>query len=84
VTVGDNTYRIRDGNAGSIACGRISEQDELIVNCVVPVKGLGAELKSLAKRSQHECFPDGPLEVAKAMDIFEGKVDREIPSDVLS
>ncbi|KAH7263769.1 hypothetical protein BKA59DRAFT_449962 [Fusarium tricinctum] len=84
VTVGDNTYRIGDGDAGSIACGRISEQHELIVNCVVPVKGLGADPKPLAKRSLRECFPDGPLEVAKAMDVFEGKVDGEIPSEVLS
>ncbi|KAF5689892.1 hypothetical protein FCIRC_1126 [Fusarium circinatum] len=84
VTVGDNTYRIGDGDAGSIACGQISAEDELVVNCVVPVKGLGADLKPLAKRSLRECFPDGSLGVAKAMDVFEGKVDGEIPSDVLS
>ncbi|KAG8670333.1 hypothetical protein FPOAC2_09684 [Fusarium poae] len=84
VTVGDKTYQIGNGDADSIACGRISNQDELIINCVVPVKGLGADIKPLAKRSLRECFPDGPLGVAKAMDVFEGKVDAEIPSDVLS
>ncbi|KAF5563176.1 hypothetical protein FNAPI_2804 [Fusarium napiforme] len=84
VTVGDNTYRIGDGDAGSIACGRIAAEDELVVNCVVRVKGLGEDLKPLAKRSLRECFPDGSLGVAKAMDVFEGKVDGEIPSDVLS
>ncbi|CAJ0555381.1 Ff.00g054460.m01.CDS01 [Fusarium sp. VM40] len=71
------SFFVSENGAGNVT-------NELIVNCVVPVKGLGADLKPLAKRSLRECFPDGPLEVAKAMDIFEGKVDGEIPSDVPS
>ncbi|KAL2758859.1 hypothetical protein ACRALDRAFT_1069049 [Sodiomyces alcalophilus JCM 7366] len=74
LTVGTATYRIGGGDGpNALDCGRISSETELAINCAVSVPRTAA-LPSLDRRSLRECFPDGPLEVAQAMDVFEGKV----------
>ncbi|KAI8663172.1 hypothetical protein NCS57_00917300 [Fusarium keratoplasticum] len=80
LTVGDKSYSIGGGD-DAIECGRIASETELVVNCIVSLPG-SVELKPLGKRGLKTCFPDGPLEVTQAMDVFEGKVESESPSDV--
>lgn len=80
LTVGDESYSTGGGD-DAIECGRIASETELVVNCIVSVPG-SVELKPLGKRDLKTCFPDGPLEVTQAMDVFEGKVEPESPSDV--
>lgn len=80
LTVGDESYSIGGGDE-TIECGRIASETELVVNCVVSLPG-SVDLKPLGKRGLKTCFPDGPLEVTQAMDVFEGKVEEESPPDV--
>ncbi|KAI8664864.1 hypothetical protein NCS56_00920600 [Fusarium sp. Ph1] len=80
LTVGDESYLI-GGDDDAIECGRTASETELAANCIVPPPG-SAELKPLGKRGLKTCFPDGPLEVTQAMDVFEGKVESESPPEV--
>ncbi|RMJ01442.1 hypothetical protein CDV36_015814 [Fusarium kuroshium] len=82
LTVGDESHSIGGGD-DAIECGRIASETELVINCVVSLpESIGT--KPLGKRGLKICFPDGPLEVTQAMDVFEGKVEEELPPDVTS
>ncbi|UPK92245.1 hypothetical protein LCI18_003180 [Fusarium solani-melongenae] len=72
-------FRVDENGSGNLTIG--DDETELVVNCAVSLPG-SVDLKPFSKRGLKTCFPDGPLEVTQAMDVFEGKVESESPPDV--
>lgn len=75
-TVGSQTYTVSDDLtiSGGAICDRISSDDELLVNCVVPYS---QPLPALAKRDLKICFPEGPIHLVEVLHGFEASAADE-------